>query len=254
METRGLLAEWDAAAGRLRVSGAAKLPFFNRKAMAGMMGLKEAAVDYVEFDVGGGFGARGEFYPEDFLVAFAARKFGHPVKWVEDRREHFAAIAHSRETECDIEIAFDQDGMILGLRGDIWVDIGAYVRPNGMTPVRNVAQFTSGPYRIPNLHLKAHALTSNKTPAGTYRGPGRFEGCFFIERLIDIAADELALDRLAIRRRNLISLGEMPYLLPRVEPNDGFGESSCDSGDYASASTAASEKRAGRTKPDCRAS
>ncbi len=235
METRGLLAEWDAAAGRLRVSGAAKLPFFNRKAMAGMMGLKEAAVDYVEFDVGGGFGARGEFYPEDFLVAFAARKFGHPVKWVEDRREHFAAIAHSRETECDIEIAFDQDGMILGLRGDIWVDIGAYVRPNGMTPVRNVAQFTSGPYRIPNLHLKAHALTSNKTPAGTYRGPGRFEGCFFIERLIDIAADELALDRLAIRRRNLISLGEMPYLLPRVEPNDGFGESSCDSGDYASA-------------------
>jgi carbon-monoxide dehydrogenase large subunit len=235
METRGLLAEWDAAASRLTVSGAAKLPFFNRRAMAAMMKLPETAVDYVEYDVGGGFGARGEFYPEDFLVAFAARKFGHPVKWVEDRREHFMAMAHSRETECDLEIALDRDGTILGLRGDIWVDIGAYVRPNGMTPVRNVAQFTSGPYRIPNLHLKAHALVSNKTPSGTYRGPGRFEGCFFMDRLIDMAAKDLGLDRLAIRRRNLIAQSEMPYPLAPVRPNDGFGDTACDSGDYESA-------------------
>ena len=98
METRGLLAEWDGA--RLSVAGAAKLPFFNKRAMAAMMGLPEDAVDYIEYDVGGGFGARGEFYPEDFLVAFAARKFGHPVKWIEDRREHFMTIAHSREVEC----------------------------------------------------------------------------------------------------------------------------------------------------------
>jgi carbon-monoxide dehydrogenase large subunit len=234
METRGLLAEWDAAAGKLQVSGAAKLPFFNRRAMAQMMGLPEEAVDYLEFDVGGGFGARGEFYPEDFLVAFAAHRFGRPIKWVEDRREHFMAIAHSRETECEIEMAFDRDGTILGLRGDIYVDIGAYVRPNGMTPVRNAAQFTSGPYRIPNIHLDAHALVSNKTPAGTYRGPGRFEGCFFCERMLDMAANELGLDRLAIRRRNLISAGEMPYGLASVSPNDGFGDTQCDSGDYSS--------------------
>ena len=234
METRGLLAEWDAAAGRLSVSGAAKLPFFNRRAMAAMINLPEAAVDYIEYDVGGGFGARGEFYPEDFLVAFAARKFGRPVKWVEDRREHFMAIAHSRETECDLEIALDRDGTILGLRGDIWVDIGAYVRPNGMTPVRNVAQFTSGPYRIPNLHLKSHGMVTNKTPSGTYRGPGRFEGCFFMERLLDMAAKEFGLDRLDIRRKNLIALSEMPYPLAPVRPNDGFGDTACDSGDYAS--------------------
>jgi carbon-monoxide dehydrogenase large subunit len=200
METRGLLAEWDEATGRLSVSGAAKLPFFNRRAMAAMMNLPETSVDYVEYDVGGGFGARGEFYPEDFLVALAARRYGRPVKWVEDRREHFMAIAHSRETECDLEIACDRDGTILGLRGDIWVDIGAYVRPNGMTPVRNVAQFTSGPYRIANLHLKSHAMVTNKTPSGTYRGPGRFEGCFFMDRLIDMAAKDLGLDRLDIRR------------------------------------------------------
>jgi carbon-monoxide dehydrogenase large subunit len=234
METRGLLAEWDAAAGKLIMSGAAKLPFFNRRAMASMMGLPEEAVDYIEYDVGGGFGARGEFYPEDFLVAFAARKFGRPVKWVEDRREHFMAIGHSRETECDLEIALDREGTILGLRGDIWVDIGAYVRPNGMTPVRNVTQFTTGPYRVANQHVRTHAMVTNKTPSGTYRGPGRFEGCFFMERLIDMAAKDLGLDRLAIRRRNLIALAEMPYSLALVRPNDGFNDTACDSGDYAS--------------------
>jgi len=234
METRGLLAEWDAKKNRLTVSGAAKLPFFNRRAMAGMMGLPEEAVDYVEFDVGGGFGARGEFYPEDFLVAFAARKFGHPVKWVEDRREHFMAIGHSRETECDIEVAFDRNGTIMGLRGDLYCDIGAYVRPNGTTPVRNVAQFTSGPYRILNVELRAHALVSNKTPAGSYRGPGRFEGCFFMERMLDLAARDLGMDAIDLRRRNLISLGEMPYPLAPVRPNDGFGDTECDSGDYSS--------------------
>ena len=115
--------------------------------------------------------------------------------------------------------------MILGLRGDIFVDIGAYVRPNGMTPVRNVAQFTSGPYRVPESStLRAHALTTNKTPSGTYRGPGRFEGCFFMERLLDMAARELGFDRLALRRRNLISLAEMPYPLADAQPNDGFGD------------------------------
>src|SRR5216683_1068027 len=147
METRGLLSEWNTRTGRLTVSGAAKLPFFNRRALALMMGLEESAVDYVELDVGGGFGARGEFYPEDFLVAFAARTFGHPIKWIEDRREHFTAIAHAREMEGNIEIACRRDGNIVGMRGTIHVDIGAYVRPNGATAVKNVAQFLAGPYR-----------------------------------------------------------------------------------------------------------
>src|SRR5258705_442477 len=130
MEARGLLAEWNETTQHLTVAGAAKLPFFNRRAMAAMMNLAEESVDYIEYDVGGGFGARGEFYPEDFLVAFAARRFKRPVKWIEDRREHLAAIAHSRETDCDIEFAFDRDGLILAIRGDVSIDIGAYVRPN----------------------------------------------------------------------------------------------------------------------------
>jgi carbon-monoxide dehydrogenase large subunit len=233
METRGLLAEWSAESGRLSVYGAAKLPFFNRRALAKMMGLEETAVDYLELDVGGGFGARGEFYPEDFLVSHAARAFGHPVKWIEDRREHFTAIAHAREMDADIEIACSADGEILGLRGTIHVDIGAYVRPNGMTPVRNVVQFLPGPYRVANIHLEARALVSNKTPAGTYRGPGRFEGCFFCERMLDIAARDLGIDRIELRRRNLLRAQDMPYRLSTVTPDDGFGETACDSGEYS---------------------
>jgi aerobic carbon-monoxide dehydrogenase large subunit len=234
METRGLLAEWNDATASLKVYGAAKLPFFNRRALAAMMNLSEDFVDYIELDVGGGFGARGEFYPEDFLVAFAARKFKRSVKWVEDRREHFMAIGHSRETECEIEMAFDEKGTILGLRGDVFVDIGAYVRPNGMTPVRNLAQFLTGPYVVPNIELRSHALVTNKTPSGTFRGPGRYEGCFFFERMIDIAAEELQLDRLEIRRRNLIPQSNMPYPLVPVRPQDGFNDTACDSGDYLS--------------------
>jgi aerobic carbon-monoxide dehydrogenase large subunit len=232
METRGLLAEWRASDNRLTVHGAAKLPFFNRRAMAGMMGLPETSVDYIELDVGGGFGARGEFYPEDFLIAFAARKFGHPVKWIEDRREHFTAIGHARQMDADIEIACESDGTVVAMRGTMYVDIGAYVRPNGMTPVRNVIQFTAAPYRIPNLEFTGHGVLTNKTPAGTYRGPGRFEGCLFCERMFDIAARELGIDHLEMRRRNLLTAQDMPYALVGIAPDDGFGDTECDSGDY----------------------
>jgi aerobic carbon-monoxide dehydrogenase large subunit len=232
METRGLLAQWEAHSQRLTVHGAAKLPFFNRRALAAMMGLEETAVDYIELDVGGGFGARGEFYPEDFLVAYAARTFVRPVKWIEDRREHLMTIAHAREAEAEIAMALTREGDILAIRGTIDCDVGAYVRPNGMTPVRNVAQFLCGPYRVANIEVQARALVSNKTPAGTYRGPGRFEGCFFCERMLDIAARELGLHRDDIRRRNLLTDKDMPYPLPPVRPNDGFGDSQCDSGDY----------------------
>src|SRR6201981_2613246 len=132
LEPRGLLAEWDAAAGRLTVKGAAKVPFFNRRTVAQMMGLSESAVDLIENDVGGGFGARGEFYPEDFLIPFASRYVGRPVIWMENRREHLIAINHARQMDCEVEIACKLDGTILGLRGDVFVDLGAYVRTNGL--------------------------------------------------------------------------------------------------------------------------
>jgi carbon-monoxide dehydrogenase large subunit len=233
LEPRGLLAQWDAAAGRLTVKGAAKVPFFNRRTVAQMMGLPVSAVDLIESDVGGGFGARGEFYPEDFLIPFAARYVGRPVVWIESRREHLTAINHARQMDCEVEIACKRDGTILGLRGDVYVDLGAYVRTNGLIAPRNVVQLFSGPYRIPNIRLTCSALVTNKTPTGTYRAPGRYEGSFFCERLIDLAAKDLGVDSIEMRRRNLVTDAEMPYRLAHVEPRDLATETECDSGDYA---------------------
>ncbi|HZE46089.1 MAG TPA: xanthine dehydrogenase family protein molybdopterin-binding subunit [Xanthobacteraceae bacterium] len=230
MEPRGLLAEWDAARGILRVFGAAKVLFFNRRILAKQIGLPEDAIDMVENDVGGGFGARGEFYPEDFLIPFAARHIGRPVKWIEDRRENLMAMNHAREAEAEIEIACARDGTILGLRGHTYTDMGAYMRTNGAVGSRNVAQFMSGPYRIPNIDVDVTLFMTNKTPVGTYRGPGRFETDFFRERLFDMVAKDLGIDRVDFRRRNLVAESEMPYAIATINPFESKDQ--FDSGDY----------------------
>jgi carbon-monoxide dehydrogenase large subunit len=230
LEPRGLLAEWDATRGRLTIYGGAKVLFFNRRTLAKQLGVPESAIDIVENDVGGGFGARGEFYPEDFLIPFAARLAGRPVKWTEDRREHLMCMNHAREAECDVEIACTRDGTILGLRGHAYVDVGAYMRTNGAVGARNVAQFMSGPYRIPHIDIDVALQLTNKTPVGTYRGPGRFETDFFRERLLDMVAQDLGLDRVEFRRRNLVSQREMPYQIATITPFESKDE--LDSGDY----------------------
>jgi aerobic carbon-monoxide dehydrogenase large subunit len=232
MEPRGVLAEWDAAQGRMTVLGAAKVPFFNRDTLAELLSLSPAQVDLIENDVGGGFGARGEFYPEDFLIPFAARHVGRPVRWIEDRREHLIAMNHARQADCEVEIACRSDGTILGVRGEVFVDLGAYVRTNGLIQPRTLAQCLTGPYRVPNVRITSTALLTNKTPSGTYRAPGRYEGAFFCERLIELAARELGIDSAEMRRRNLTGAGEMPYRLPRLEPVGPAGDTECDSGDY----------------------
>jgi carbon-monoxide dehydrogenase large subunit len=230
MEPRGLLATWDSAKGHLTVFGTAKVTFHNRAILAKHLGLPEDAITMVEQDVGGGFGVRGEYYPEDFLIPFAARKLGCAVKWIEDRREHLLATNHARDAECELEIACARDGAILGLRGTAAVDLGAYLRTNGATAARNIAQVLSGPYRIANIHIDVDLLMTNKTPAGTYRGPGRFEADFFRERLFDMAAKDLNIDRVEFRRRNLIAENEMPWPLATVMPLDQITET--DNGDY----------------------
>jgi carbon-monoxide dehydrogenase large subunit len=230
LEPRGLLAEWDAKAGRLTLHGATKVPFPNRRILARHLGLKEDAVTLIENDVGGAFGARGEFYPEDFLIPFAARLTGRPVRWIEDRRENLLATNHAREAECELEIACGADGTIVALRGHADVDIGAYIRTVGATPARNIIQVLSGPYRIPHIAVDVALHLTNKTPVATYRGPGRFEADFFRERLFDIVAADLGIDRVEFRRRNLIAASEMPYELATVvRPKI---EAECDSGDY----------------------
>ncbi len=230
MEPRGVMAQWDAAKGRLTVSGAAKVPFFNRRILAKQIGLPEDSIEMIENDVGGGFGARGEFYPEDFLIPFAARHLNRPVKWIEDRRENLMAMNHAREAEVDVEIACERDGTILALRGHIHTDMGAYMRTNGAVGARNIAQFMAGPYRVPNVKLDVSLWMTNKTPVGTYRGPGRFETDFFRERLIDMVAQDLGIDRVALRRKNLIARTEMPYPIATIAPYEHKDE--YDSGDY----------------------
>ncbi len=230
MEPRGLVAEWDAARQHITVSGVCKVPFTNRRALAVMMNLPEASVRMLEYDVGGGFGARGEFYPEDFLVPFAARFTGRPVKWLEDRRENLMALSHARDAECDLEIACSRDGTILALRGQAYTDLGGYVRTNGSTASRNISQIMSGPYRIPHVRMDVTMVVTNKTPSGTYRGPGRFEADFCRERLFDMVAADLGIDQVEFRRRNLIAESDMPYPLATVQVLDIKAE--CDSGDY----------------------
>ncbi len=159
----------------------------------------------IENDVGGGYGARGEFYPEDFLIPFAARHVKRPVKWIEDRRENLMAMNHAREEECDLEVACARDGTILAIRGEVHTDMGAYMRTNGAVGARNVSQFMAGPYRVPHVKIDSSLWMTNKTPVGTYRGPGRFEANFFLERMIDMIAADLGIDRIEFRRKNLIT-------------------------------------------------
>jgi carbon-monoxide dehydrogenase large subunit len=231
LEPRGVMAEWDAANGRLTVSGAAKVPFFNRRILSAQIGLPVEAIEMIENDVGGGYGARGEFYPEDFLIPFAARHVNRPVKWIEDRRENLMAMNHAREEECELEVACTRDGLILAIRGEVATDMGAYMRTNGAVGARNVGQFMAGPYRVPHIKIDSALWMTNKTPVGTYRGPGRFEANFFLERMIDMMAEELGIDRIEFRRKNLITQAEQPYPIATVQPTDARDE--YDSGEYA---------------------
>jgi aerobic carbon-monoxide dehydrogenase large subunit len=230
LETRGLVAEWDAAKQKLTVFGASKVLFFNRRVLAPMLGLSEQAIGMIELDVGGGFGVRGEFYPEDFLIPFAARRLGRPVKWIEDRREHLMATNHSREVDCELEIACTRDGVILGLRGHVYGDMGAYIRTNGGVVPAKAAQFLPGPYRIRDVAITVEALMTSKTPVGTVRAPGRFEANFFRERLFDLVAQDLGLDAMEFRRRNLIREAELPFATGKLVPYEG--ETDFDTGDY----------------------
>jgi len=230
METRGLLAAWNEAGRHLKLYGAAKVPYFNRRALARMMDLPETDIELIEVDVGGGFGVRGEFYPEDYLIAFAARHIGRPVKWIEDRREHLMATNHSREVGCTVEIACRRDGTVVGLRGEVAGDMGAYIRTNGGVVPTAAGMFLQGPYRIPNVEITVLALMTNKTPVGTYRGPGRFEANFFRERLFDMAAADLKIDPVEFRRINLLREDELPYSIGKRAPH--LPEAAYDTGDY----------------------
>jgi carbon-monoxide dehydrogenase large subunit len=233
MEPRGVMATWDEAKGKLTIYGAAKVPFFNRRILSAQIGLPVEQIEMIENDVGGGYGARGEFYPEDFLIPFAARHVKRPVKWIEDRRENLMAMNHAREEEAILEVACERDGTLIGIRGEVHTDMGAYMRTNGAVGARNVSQFMAGPYRVPHIKIDSALWMTNKTPVGTYRGPGRFEANFFLERMIDLIAADLGIDRIEFRRKNLITAKEQPYPIATVQPTNAVDE--YDSGEYVAA-------------------
>jgi carbon-monoxide dehydrogenase large subunit len=228
METRGLVCREQE--GVLEVWGATKVPFWNRRTLAAMLGRPVVSIALIEVDVGGSFGARGEFYPEDFLIPYAALALGRPVKWIEDRREHLMASNHSREMACELSVALARDGTLLGLRGRLAVDMGAYVRTNAGVVPSKAAQFLLGPYRLRHFACDVELAMTNKTPVGTYRAPGRFEANFFRERLFDIACGELDLDRVAFREKNLLRPDELPWSIGKTVPYEP--ETAYDTGDY----------------------
>jgi carbon-monoxide dehydrogenase large subunit len=214
LECRGALARVDRETGVLMFDGAAKVPFFNRDSIARMVGFAPHQVQVREGHVGGGFGPRGELYPEDVLVSLGAVRLGRPVKWVEDRRENLVAMNHSRDQRHHIRAAVRDDGFVLAIDDEFWTDQGAYIRTHGATVSSLTASMIAGPYKVPSLRVLGHIRMTNKTPSGTYRSPGRYEGTFARERLMDAIAHKLGLDRVDVRRTNFIAADEMPYERP----------------------------------------
>src|SRR5713226_246077 len=230
LETRGLVAvPPDPRGGELHLIGSTKCIHINRGILAPIFGIPPGALRLTEVDVGGGFGVRGELYPEDILVPLAALKLGRPVRFIEDRRENLVAANHARETEYDLEIGLDAAGRIVGMRAVIHADIGAYVRTAALVPAEFGAALLPGPYRVPAYACDLWSVVTNKTPVGTLRSPGRPECNFARERLMDVAAARLGLDPTEIRRRNLLSAADMPYDCGTVS----FGVPTVyDSGDF----------------------
>jgi CO/xanthine dehydrogenase Mo-binding subunit len=209
LETRGAIARMNGDV--LEMHGAAKVPHWNRDRLAQMLGLDPGKMHLYEGHVGGGFGIRGELYPEDVLVCAAALHFGRPVKWIEDRREHLIAANHSRQQRHRIRAAVDADGRILAIDDEFFHDNGAYMRTHAATVPDLAAAMLPGPYRVPAYRATGHIRLTNKTPCGTYRAPGRYESSFVRERLMDAIAAKTGIGRVEVRRRNLIAKAAMPY-------------------------------------------
>lgn len=211
METRGLLATVDDN-GRVTVYGPTKVKHFNRGVLADLLRLPVESVRLVECDVGGSFGARGEFYPEDFLVPWLALKLRRPIKWVEDRAENLVAMNHSRECIFEISVAATSDGRLLAVRNESWFSMGAYVRTTGVGVPEISQRSLAGPYDWQGLRSVTHSVLTNKTPLGTFRGPGESEATYARERAIDVLCRRLGMDPIGLRRRNLVRKEQFPYV------------------------------------------
>ncbi|HEX7263701.1 MAG TPA: aerobic carbon-monoxide dehydrogenase large subunit [Candidatus Dormibacteraeota bacterium] len=213
MEGRAVWARWSQPEHRLTVYDSTQSPTSIRGGLAVLFGLPESDVDVIAPDVGGGFGPKIMlFYSDELLVPFAAMQLGRPVKWTEDRQEHFTAVNQERGQVHEVEVGFDDDGRVLALSDDFIHDGGAYTPYGIILPIITAAQ-VPGPYRIPNYRVRFRDVYTNATATSPYRGAGRPHACFVMERTLDAIAAELSLDRVDVRRRNLIASDQFPYNL-----------------------------------------
>ncbi len=230
IETRGVAAEWDARAERLTVWDTTQAPVVVRNGLVAMLGLSERQVRVVAPFIGGGFGPKiMMFYPEEVLLPWLAIRLERPVKWIDDRAEHFLATTQERSQIHDVEIALAADGRNLGIRDEFLHDNGAY-DPYGLTVPLNSQCTLLGPYVVPAYDSRFTAIFTTLPIVSPYRGAGRQHGVFVIERLLDIAARELGLDRAEIRRRNFIAPDAFPYDNQIIYQD--FAPLHYDSGDY----------------------
>ena len=210
IETRGVVAQWDARDGSLTTWNGTQVVHFVQQGLVAALGLPPHKIRVIAPDVGGGFGTKANGYPEDLLIPAAAIAARRPVKWTEDRREHMMAAAHARHQVHDIEIAARRDGTMLAVRDRIWLDLGAYNSWGIVLPYNTVAHLL-GPHRVPNLRIECRGVVTNKTPNAPYRGAGRPETVFAMDRIVDCLARELSMDPADLRRRNYLSATDLPY-------------------------------------------
>src|SRR5881296_2284361 len=210
LETRGIVARWDAELGQMTIWATTQSPQILKRLLARFLGLPEHAVRVVTQDIGGGFGPKGIVYPEDVLVPFLARALDRPVRFIETRREHLLAVTQERDQRHDVELGLTREGRIVALRDAFVHDCGAFVSWGVIVPILTSVTVL-GPYRVPNYEVTLTAVYTNRVPVTPVRGAGRPQAVFVMERMLDLAAERLGLDRVAIREHNLIQPDEFPY-------------------------------------------
>lgn len=233
IETRGTLASYDPVHNELTVWTNTQMPHAARRWIAEALGFNEADVIVIVPDVGGAFGGKWHLYPEDLVVAALARQIGRPVRWIEDRAEHFAAAVHAREQTTWLTLGADVEGSVGGVRVRAVVDQGAHFHTCGPGPARNVVYLAAGAYKVPCIDAAVASALTNKTPYGAYRGFGQEAAFYAIERGMDLLARRTGADRLELRLRNLPDVTEMPYKTPTGQV--------FDSGDFRKALTLAAD-------------
>src|SRR5258707_6841184 len=229
IETRGVVAQWDARDGTLTTWNGTQVVHFVQQGLVSALGLPPHKIRVIAPDVGGGFGTKANGYAEDLLIPAAAIASRHPVKWTEDRREHMMGSAHARAQVHDIEIAARRDGTLLAVRDRIWVDLGAY-NSWGIVLAYNTVAHLLGPHPVPSLDVECRPGVTTKTPNAPYRGAGRPETVFAMDRIVDCLARELAMDPAELRRRNFLGAADLPYEL-HIPYRDG-NPLVYDSGDF----------------------